>query len=71
MMQIKDLKLLFDNGNLKKVTVIKAPMSENYLLLCDKHVLQAQRGGDRHFKSIDAAVENAQKIGFKQVTVRF
>ncbi len=69
-MQIKDLKLLFDGGSLKSVTVIKAPMSIGYLLMCDRHILQAQRGGDRIFKTIDSAVENAQKIGFKVISVK-
>ena len=68
-MQIKDLILLFDAGSLKKAKVVKAPLDKGYHLLVDKHVLQAQRGGDRVFKTIDAACESASKVGFKKVEV--
>lgn len=68
-MQIKDLILLFDAGSLKKAKVTLSPLSNGYLLMLDKHVLQTQRGGDRVFKSIDAACESASKIGFKRVEV--
>lgn len=68
-MQIKDLKMIFDSGSLKKARVHKAPMDTGYILMCDSHVLQAQRGGDRLFRSIDAACESASKIGFKSIEV--
>ena len=68
-MQIKDLILLFDAGSLKKAKVIQEPMGNGYLLMLDKHVLQAQRGGNRVFKTIDAACESASKVGFKSVEV--
>lgn len=68
-MQLKDLKLLFDAGSLKKAVVVPAPMNAGYLLMVDKHSLRAQRGGVRLFKSIDAAVESAHKIGFKSIQV--
>ncbi len=70
MMQIKDLKILFDAGSLKKAVVIHEPMQGGYLLLLDKHVLYAQRGGTRIFKSIDAACETANRIGFKCIEVQ-
>ncbi|WP_281870244.1 hypothetical protein [Vibrio nigripulchritudo] len=70
MMQIKDLKLLFDAGSLKKAVVCQSPMGKGYLLMCDKHVMQAQRGGERVFKTIDAAVESASKVGFASVEVQ-
>ena len=68
-MQIKDLIMLFDAGSLKKAKVVIAPLGVGYNLLADKHILQAQRGGDRVFKTIDAACESALKIGFKRVEV--
>ncbi|MBY7814406.1 plasmid replication protein RepB [Vibrio fluvialis] len=68
-MQIKDLRLLFDAGSLKKAQIVRAPMGTGYILLIDKHIVQAQRGGDRLFKSIDAAVESAHNIGFRKVEV--
>ncbi|MDE1335393.1 plasmid replication protein RepB [Vibrio aestuarianus] len=68
-MQIKDLKMLFDAGSLKKAQIVLAPMGSGYILLLDNHVLQAQRGGDRLFKSLDAAAESAARIGFKHIHV--
>lgn len=68
-MQIRDLTMLFDAGSVKKATVVIAPLGGGYNLIVDKHVLQAQRGGDRLFKSIDAAVESATRIGFKKIEV--
>ncbi|GEM77535.1 hypothetical protein [Vibrio sagamiensis] len=68
-MQIKDLKILFDAGAVKKATVVSAPLEGGYHLLIDKHVLQAQRGGDRLFKTLDAACESASNIGFKRIEV--
>jgi hypothetical protein len=68
-MQIKDLIMLFDAGSLKKAKVVINPLGFGYNLLIDKYVLEAQRGGERVFKSIDAACESALKIGFKRVEV--
>ena len=68
-MQIKDLKMLFDAGSVKKAKVVVAPLGSGFNLLVDQHVLQAQRGGDRHFKTIDAACESAKNIGFKRIEV--
>lgn len=68
-MQIRDLILLFGAGSVKKAKVVVAPMGNGYNLLVDKHVLQAQRGGDRLFKTIDAACESASKIGFRRIEV--
>lgn len=68
-MQIKDLILLFDAGSVKKAKVVIAPLGGGYNLLVDTHVLQTQRGGDRVFKTIDAACESASRIGFKRVEV--
>lgn len=70
MMQVKDLKLLFDAGALKKAFVFHEPMQGGYVLMLDKHVLNAQRGGTRIFKSIDAACETANRIGFKNIEVQ-
>ncbi|MFS1506247.1 hypothetical protein BCU13_023230 [Vibrio lentus] len=68
-MQIRDLILLFEAGSLRKAKVIQEPMGKGYLLMLDKYVLQTQRGGERVFKTIDAACESASKVGFKSVVV--
>lgn len=78
-MELKELKILFDNGGLKAVTVKRAPLMNGYILIAETmnknmHVMTSQReesNTPRAFKSIDAAAANAQKIGFKQISIDF
>jgi len=78
-MEFKQLKVAFRTGGLKSATVTYAPMQRGcYILIVqdkdnNKHVMRAQRSDEheaRVFKSIDAAVANASKIGFKTITVQ-
>ncbi len=76
-MELKELKNVFDSGGLKSAIVYKAVLVGGYILVFkDKNgnskVMTSQRdvkGHPRGFKTIDAAVKNAQKVGFKTVTV--
>jgi len=74
-MQIKDFKLLFPTGDLVKAEVVPAPMASGFNLLFYRkgtktpQAVEAQRGGIRKFTTIDTAVANASKVGFKSVTV--
>jgi hypothetical protein len=77
-MELNQLKVVFDSGALKSAVVAPMPMEKGYMLIAkDKqnkdHVMTAQRT-DKHeprvFKSIDAAVANASKIGFREVVVK-
>ena len=76
-MELKELKVIFDSGGLKSVTIKQAPMAQGYILIAQTtskkvHVMTSQREESevpRAFKTIDAAVSNAQKIGFQKVTV--
>ncbi|WP_370256179.1 plasmid replication protein RepB [Marisediminitalea sp.] len=76
-MEIKDLKVLFDNGALKTVTVTKEMMGAGYVVVFDAkdkskqyHISgQRTKGEARVFKTIDAAVKNAHDIGFRNITV--
>lgn len=76
-MELKELKVIFDNGGLKSVTIKRAPLMQGYILITvnankEVHVMTSQREASnvpRAFKTIDAAVSNAQKIGFQKVTV--
>lgn len=72
-MELKELKIIFDNGGLKSAIIKKAPLMNGYILIVETtnkntHVMTAQREESnvpRAFKSIDAASANAQKIGFQ------
>ena len=76
-MELKELKVIFENGGLKSVTIKRAPLMQGFILFAvnankEVHVMTSQREESnvpRAFKTIDAAVSNAQKIGFQKVTV--
>ncbi|NQZ51937.1 MAG: plasmid replication protein RepB [Moritella sp.] len=78
-MELKELKVLFDNGGLKTVTIKRAPLMNGYILIVktvnkNVHVMTSQReesNTPRAFKTIDAAAANAQKIGFKKISIDF
>lgn len=78
-MELKELKVLFDNGALKTATVKRAPLMNGYILIAETvnknvHVMTSQReesNTPRAFKTIDAAAANAQKIGFKKISIDF
>jgi len=78
-LELKELKVLFDNGGLKTVTVKRAPLMDGYILIAETvnknvHVMTSQREESnipRSFKTIDAAAANARKIGFKKISVDF
>ena len=73
------MKVLFDNGGLKTVTIKRAPLMNGYILIVktvnkNVHVMTSQReesNTPRAFKTIDAAAANAQKIGFKKISIDF
>ena len=75
-MEIKDLKVLFDNGALKAATITKEMMGSGYVVVFDaknksqQYYISGQRtkGEPRVFKTIDAAVKNAYDIGFRDIT---
>ena len=76
-MELKELKIIFDSGALKSAVVTTVPMKTGYMLIVKDNknkdnMMTAQRSGKhepRVFKSIDAAVSNAEKIGFKEIHV--
>jgi len=80
-MEIKDAKIMFDGGAFKSAVVARMPMSKGYTVTFNVHpkfkslttyyFLTGQRTKDepRIFSSIDAAVLNAQKVGFQTITV--
>lgn len=77
-MELKELKILFDNGVLKRPIITRNVMGEGYIVNVDAknnnhYCISGQRtkGEPRVFKSIDAAAKNAHDIGFKQVLIDF
>lgn len=76
-MELKELKVIFDTGALKSAVVTPAAMEKGYMLIVKdrankEHIMLAQRS-EKHepriFKSIDAAINNASKVGFKEIKV--
>lgn len=73
------MKSIFDAGGLVSATVCRAPLMGGYILSVKtkkgtSHPMTSQRddaGHPRGFKTIDAAVSNARKVGFLTVTVEF
>lgn len=76
-MELKEMQVTFDSGGLVSITVSRAPLLGGYMLTVKTkngkdHVMTSQRdkkGHPRGFKTIDAAVANAKKIGFMTITV--
>ena len=76
-MELKEMQTAFDAGGLVSVTVVRAPLVGGYMLSVKtkkgiEHPMTSQRdtkGHPRGFKTIDAAVSNARKIGFTTIAV--
>jgi hypothetical protein len=69
-------KWTFDQGGLAKAVIVPTPMGQGYHLHLVKFgrnsetaVLERQRGGWRVFKTIDAAANTANSIGFKRIEI--
>lgn len=69
-------KWTFDQGGFAKAVVAPTPMGQGYHLHLVKFgkqnesiVLERQRGGWRVFKSIDAAANTANGIGFRRIEI--
>jgi len=67
--------LLFDSGSLTSAFATPAVVSAGWILHFKAkgavYVLSAQRDDLRVFKSSDAVISTANKIGFKEVTFNF
>ncbi|OUR62478.1 plasmid replication protein RepB [Colwellia sp. 39_35_sub15_T18] len=76
-MELNQLKSVFESGGLLSIVVAPLPLGKGYMLIIkDKvkknHVMTTQRADShqpREFKSIDAAIANAAKIGFREMAV--
>ena len=76
-MELKEMQAAFAAGGLVSATVFRAPLVGGYMLSVktkkgSDHPMTSQRdtkGHPRGFKTIDAAVANARKVGFTKITV--
>lgn len=74
-MELSELKMVFDAGGLTSAVVSNAVMSRGFILIFnDKNknaiAMTSQRDeSPRVFKTIDAAVRNAEKVGFMKIVV--
>ena len=69
-------KWIFEQGGFSKAMIVTTPMGQGYHLhlvqfgkQSETVVLERQRGGWRVFKSIDAAANTANNIGFRRIEV--
>jgi hypothetical protein len=76
LMEELQAKWTFDQGGLAKAVIVPTPMGQGYHLHLVKFgrnsetaVLERQRGGWRVFKTIDAAANTANSIGFKRIEI--
>jgi hypothetical protein len=76
LMEELQAKWIFDQGGFAKAVIAPTPMGQGYHLHLVKFgrqhesvVLERQRGGWRVFKTIDAAANTANSIGFKRIEV--
>ena len=78
LMQEKEAEIRFDAGEFSKAQVVPAPFNdEDWMLQLDfkkgkgSVLIEKKRGGERLFKTIDAACNTAYKIGFRSMVVNY
>jgi hypothetical protein len=73
-MQETEIKLLFECGNLKTATITKVPLADGWCLQFARkgggcEVLDSQRVSPRTFKTLDAAFQAVNRVGFREAIV--
>lgn len=73
-MQEQAIKILFDSGDVRSVTIVRNVMGEGWSLQFgrksgDPVLLDSQRVSPRTFKTLDSASLVAQRIGFREMKV--
>ncbi|WP_269620412.1 hypothetical protein [Zhongshania sp. BJYM1] len=68
-MQLGELQILFDAGNLKSCTAVRYVLSNEWTLQFDRKLsepvlMAAQRVSPRRFKTLDAAYKACTEVGF-------
>lgn len=75
--QEKEAKLLIDSGAIGAVVVRSSPMDKGYIIMLRSknqksifdYVISLQRGGERVFKTLDAAAATVKAIGIAEFAV--
>jgi hypothetical protein len=75
-MKQKEVMICFDAGVFKSCVISPAPLIRNGCILLlqqnkvGTQVLETQRGGERTFKTYDAAIAVAKEIGFRRIIIQ-
>ena len=75
LMEVNELKFLFDAGQLKACSAVKYPLSDDWILQMGRTkgepvLMDAQRVSPRRFKALVAAYKAAREIGFLKMEVQ-
>lgn len=77
-MEIKLLRKLFQEGLLLTANVLPAPMEPGRYILVfaksnggEEQITKARDNETKIYKRLNGALQDAQDIGFKEVTIRF
>lgn len=77
-MEIKLLRKLFQEGLLITAKVLPAPMQAGKHILVfakanggEEHITRARDNETKTYKRLNGAIQDAQDIGFKEVTIVF
>jgi|TARA_B110000902_G_scaffold267089_1_gene358130 hypothetical protein len=74
LMQLAELQILFDAGNLKSCTAARYMLSNEWTLQFDRKLFEpilmdAQRVSPRRFKTLDSAYKACIEVGFIRMEV--
>jgi len=72
-MQLSEIKMLLEHGVLRDAYIL--PLLGDWVIEFTRHAgesiaLEAQRGGVRRFKTLDAAYGVVREVGFQRAQVR-
>ena len=77
-MQEKEIKILFDGGALSRVSVIHMPALSGFTYQfyykdkrLDPIMLMTQRGDQKVAKTLDSAMQQLRRIGFRKFEVEY
>jgi len=73
-MQEAEVRLLFECGDLKTATITQVPLVDGWCLQFSRkgggcELLDSQRVSPRVFKTLDAAFQAANRVGFREAVV--